>query len=128
MTYEEIEQHLLSNPDRERIARFMGHTPITKTLELGRSEPGSVMTMHDWWDIDGREYQTSNLRYDFDFNWAMKVVHKIEKMDYGFKMCRKVVEIYIDSTKEVIIRTKESCRIDSLFKAIVEFVKWYEKQ
>lgn len=57
-----------------------------------------------------------------NWNQLMIVVENIEKEDYGFKMCRKVVEIYIDSTKETIIKTKESCRIDSLYKAIIEFI------
>lgn len=67
-------------------------------------------------------------KYHSDWNWAMAVVEKVEKMDFGFKMCRKVVEVYIDSTKEVIIKTKESCRKESLFKALVEFVKLYNEQ
>jgi len=63
--------------------------------------------------------------YHLSFDWLMPVVEKIEKMDYGFKMRRKVVEVYIDSTKEVILKTKESCRMESLFKAVVEFINWY---
>ena len=65
------------------------------------------------------------LKYHKEWNWLMPVVEKIETMDYGIKMCRKVVEIYIDSTKENIIKTKESCRIDSLYEAIIEFIKYY---
>lgn len=64
-------------------------------------------------------------RYDNDYGQLMEVVEKIEKMDYGFKMCRKVVEVYIDSTKEVILKTKESCRFESLYKSVFEFVKWH---
>lgn len=65
----------------------------------------------------------------FTSSWEilMEVVEKIESMDYGFKMCRKVVEVYIDSTKEVIIKTKEKSRKESLFKAVVEFIKYYNQ-
>jgi len=66
-----------------------------------------------------------DLKYDKSWDWLMPVVEKIETMDYGFKMCRKVVEVYVDSTKEVILKTKESCRMESLFKAVVEFINWY---
>lgn len=62
--------------------------------------------------------------------WAflMYVVEKIEKLDYGFKMCRKVVEVYIDSTKEIILHVKKSSREESLVEAIVQFLDWYYKQ
>lgn len=70
----------------------------------------------------------SNLKYNSDYNWLMAVVEKIEKMDYGFKMCRKVVEVYIDSTKETFIKRKESCRLDSLYVAIVDFIELYNKK
>lgn len=57
----------------------------------------------------------------------MPVIEKIETMDYGFKMCRKVVEVYVDSTKEVIIKRKESSRIESLWTATVDFIKLYNE-
>lgn len=60
-----------------------------------------------------------------DLNDAQCVVEKIESMDYGVKRCRSVTEIYIDSTKEVLIRTKESDRRTSLFKALVWFVIYF---
>jgi hypothetical protein len=59
---------------------------------------------------------------ELDYNWLMPVVEKIEQGNYGFKMCRKVVEIYFDDTKAVILRTKEKSRLESLYKAVVEFM------
>lgn len=61
-------------------------------------------------------------------DWLMPLVEEIEQGDFGFKMCRKRVEVYIDSTKETIVSVKEDCRINSLFKAIVEFIKWQNKK
>ena len=71
---------------------------------------------------------TTTFKFDSDWKLLMDVVETIEKMDYGFKMCRKVVEVYVDSTKEVILKTKESCRMESLYKAVVEFIEWYNQQ
>ena len=68
------------------------------------------------------------LNFNERWDWIMPVVEHIEKGDFGFKMCRKVVEVYRDSTKEVLIKTKEASRIQSLFKAVVEFVKWKNTQ
>jgi len=73
----------------------------------------------------GNYWHPKYMQYSRSWDWLMPVVEKIETMDYGFKICRKVVEIYIDSTKEVIIKKKESCKIDSLYKAVIEFINFY---
>lgn len=68
------------------------------------------------------------LKYHSSWEWLMPVIEKIEKANYGFKMCRKVVEIYFDDSKEVILTVKENSRLNSLHKAVVEFIKWYNQQ
>lgn len=65
---------------------------------------------------------------NYNFNELMEEVEEIEKGNYGFKMCRKVVEVYLDDTKEIIIKVKEKSRIESLKKALIEFTKKYEKK
>ncbi len=63
----------------------------------------------------------ANCKVD-DFENLIKVVEYIEKLGFGFKMCRKVVEIYVDSSKETIFKVKMSSRKDSLIKAIDMFL------
>lgn len=58
------------------------------------------------------------------WEWLMFAVEKIEEGNFGFKMCRKVVEIYYDDTKKVILKTKEKCRLESLWQAIVQFIDY----
>jgi hypothetical protein len=60
--------------------------------------------------------------YHDSWDWLMPVVEKIEQGNYGIKMYRKVVEIYFDDTKAIILRTKEKSRLESLYKAVVEFM------
>ncbi len=72
--------------------------------------------------------QECHLNYHASWGWLIPVVEKIEKMDFGFKMCRKVVEVYRDSTKEVILKTKEDCRLNSLYSAVLQFLEWYNSQ
>lgn len=76
----------------------------------------------------GEETVPINYGFHDDWSWQMNIVEEIEKGNYGFKMCRKVVEVYFDDTKEVILKAKEKSRQESLYKAIVEFIKWYNKQ
>jgi hypothetical protein len=66
--------------------------------------------------------------FSSSFDWLMAVVIKAETEDIGFKMCRKVVEVYVDSTKEVLFKVKEDSRLNSLYKAVVTFVKWHNEK
>lgn len=66
--------------------------------------------------------------YDVSWELLMSVVEAIERMDYGFKMCRKRVEFYRDSDKKVILDIKMGSRIESLFYAVYEAVQWLQKQ
>lgn len=63
---------------------------------------------------------------EYHKDWAalMNTVLEIEKGNYGIKQCRKVVEIYFDDTKEIIIKEKRTNRIESLWNALVNFIKW----
>ena len=62
--------------------------------------------------------------YNCDWGLLMPVVVKIEEGNYGIKQCRKVVEIYFDDTKEIIIKEKKQNKMASLYEAIVKFIKW----
>lgn len=83
------------------------------------------VSIYSWRPGCQEPIQEHHLNYHASWGWIMPLVEKIEKGDYGFKMCRKVVEVYVDSTKEVLFKTKESCRLNSLYKAVVEFIKWH---
>lgn len=87
-------------------------------LNLTKEQKTQITEEH-WYNIN---HSFEGLRYHGDWNWLMPVVEKIEKKNYGFKICRKVVEIYIDDSKETIIHVKEESKSQSLFKAIVEFL------
>lgn len=66
--------------------------------------------------------------YNNNWNELIKVIEKIEEGDFGFKMCRKVVEVYRDSTKELILKVKEKNRLESAYKAVVEFIMWQKNR
>lgn len=93
-------------------------TPLSKQEEFIKS--GRNLLNNFMWGRDGEL-----LPYEISHELMISVVEKIEKEDYGFKMCRKRVEIYIDSTKETIFEVKMGSRTESLFHALVWFVKYY---
>jgi hypothetical protein len=85
---------------------------------------------YEYLDPDGIQHWWSenHLKYNWDWSWIMPVVEKIEKGNFGIKQCRKVVEIYHDDTKEVILKVKEKSRMESIYSAIIQFIKWYNQQ
>lgn len=101
------------------IAKFMGG-------EFRENLPYTYIKS-GWFNTPANNSQHIAQDYDFKYHksweWLMPVVEKIEKENYGFKICRKVVEIYLDDSKETIIHVKEESKIKSLFKAVVEFIK-----
>lgn len=116
------------------IQEFMGWKLESTPSELcgtiyqfTRYDNGEVIDEH--WGGDSWSWKENDtMHYDSNFNLLIGVVEKIEKDNYGFKMCRKVVEVYFDDTKEVILKTKEDCRLNSLYKAVIEFIKWKNKK
>lgn len=102
------------------LADFMGIEVKEYGSILGTAQPFSDY----WWNPERHELYEPNIRWGH----IMPIVEKIETMDYGFKMCRKVVEVYIDSSKEVLYTVKKDSRINSLFEVVVKFVEYYNKE
>lgn len=124
--------------------RSLDHSAYTHNLEIASVKDGFVSfkqkmayTRYGISYFNGVTFRPSNhaeafwypSRY-YDSSWQdlMPVVLNIESMDYGFKICRKVVEVYIDSTKETIIHKKETSKIESLYQAVVEFIEYYNNK
>ncbi len=124
MTELEIEQIMM-------IGKFMGFRNELYVYQTQRDpEPSFIYkTLNEDGNVDSYEFCDINI-YEPNLNWnqLIQIVEKIEEMDYGFKMCRKVVEVYIDSTKENIIYVKEKNRTESTYLAVVRFIEWYNEQ
>lgn len=72
-------------------------------------------------------YSLKDLKYHRSYSMLMDVVEFIERKNVGIKICRKVVEVYMDSTKDIIVRRKERCKFESLYLAIVDFINLYNQ-
>ena len=121
MTNEEIIQN------NKLIAEFMGATVTLAYSEMPEmNQDGLIFYYQDKSSPSlYRNMSSAEIKYHYSWSWLMPVVEKIEQGNYGFKMCRKVVEIYYDDTKEVILKVKESSRFESLYKAVIDFINWY---
>jgi len=89
------------------IAEFEGHT-----INYGFNKEGVLFL--------GHHISANDLIYDSSWDWLMVVIHKIE-----------VIQKEMDC--ETIIQTgakiwaKSNNKLEGTYKAVVEFIKWYNK-
>ena len=70
------------------------------------------------------------LRFDTDWNWLMKVVEKIESLNYDFEILGGEWVIIIDcdpdrNESDVIIETSDETKLSTVYKACLQFINWY---
>ena len=118
------------------IAEFMG--VFDKILSTGN--------IHSWSDApyyytteDTREKVIKNIskysKYSNDWNWLMKVVEKIEsiedcvyQVDILQEGCKILKRCCLLIDKRVGKLESDTTKIESVYNACVEFIKWYNKQ
>jgi len=112
-----------------------GNKLLAKFMELN---DGWVFCEKD--DTQGHGFT----KYDISWNWLMPVVEKIEKIGYhisiigtptlSHKWAMYKVIIQTATFKENIITKVESdysnneSKISTIYKGVVEFIKWYNKK
>ena len=66
--------------------------------------------------------------YNSDWNWLMGVVGKIESIDdCGIDIFFGCVEIYKDGITIIKVSAKHKNKIEAVYNACVEFIKWYNE-
>lgn len=99
--------------DNELIAEFMGATPCIVRVKSIGDERG--------YECDDFKLPTDELRYHTSWNWLMPVVEKI-------------LEIVDEETREInseglaIFELAIGTPISEVYKAAVEFIKFYNSQ
>ena len=123
------------------IAEFLGY------IDNGCSE--DVFLIHP---ITNYDVEISSLKYHEDWNWLMEVVEKIESLNLGNTTIKTVFseeDLYINSNVSFLIMYKEcyvnffgemkvyenwisvtecNSKIEAVYTACVEFIKWYNNQ
>ena len=72
-------------------------------------------------------YKKDELKFHSDWNWLMEVVEKIESLGYRIEIVKHICRIYL-SNKETIIISENTPKIEAVYNACVEFIKWYNEQ
>ena len=122
--------------NNQLIAEFMG--VFDKILSTGN--------IHSWSDSpfyytteDTREKVIKNIskysKYNKDWNWLMKVVEKIEsiedcvyQVDILQEGCKILKRCCLLIDKRVGKLESDTTKIESVYLACIEFIKWYNEQ
>ena len=79
--------------------------------------------------VDGREidihYHPNN--YSESWNWLMPVLEKIHKLGYPYLVSNNTTTIYKTWMKKTIAHSHGKDTIESAWKTIIQFIKWYNK-
>ena len=82
-------------------------------------------------------YFIDELKYHEDWNWLMVVVEKIESLEIFDRMGRFNINTknfdenytsFITDKDEDFIQCEGETKIEAVYNAVVEFIKWYNNQ
>lgn len=102
------------NVDNKLIAEFLGYS---------QPHPDYPDTTY-WYKKDFPPLTI--LSFDSDWNWLMQVVEKIESLGVVVEIRENVC--YIETTPNDYYSELETTKIQAVYKACVEFIKWYNEQ
>ena len=70
------------------------------------------------------------LLYHKDWNWLMEVVEKIEDLNYSIEINKQEENDYqcLVVKKDILIQEFSSTKIQAVYNACVEFIKWYNEK
>lgn len=99
--------------DNKLIAVFMGMKPLNNdsSILVFSTDRGNDIVSID------------NLQYQDDWNLLMEVVEKIESLGIVVEIRENVC--YIETSQGNYTSELEETKIQATYKAVVEFVKWY---
>ena len=110
----------MNTENNKLIAEFMGY------IDNGCSEEGFLICPKTNYDVD-----INDLKYHSDWNWLMEVVEKIESEGFSIEMNRQEEGDYqclITKGNDIKFQTFSSMKIEAVYNACVEFIKWYNEQ
>lgn len=99
--------------DNKLIAVFMGMKPLNNdsSILVFSTDRGNDIVSID------------NLQYQDDWNLLMEVVEKIESLGIVVEIRENVC--YIETSQGNYTSELEETKIQATYKAVVEFIKWY---
>lgn len=73
-----------------------------------------------------KSFKYGDLLYSSDWNWLMEVVEKIEVLGYSSTIIGNLCIIARPNFKS--IRVEQETKIEAVYNACLDFIKWYNEQ
>lgn len=76
-------------------------------------------------------FKPNELLFHSDWNWLMKVVEKIESLDYNFNITSgdaTALHYHCAIYQTSIYRIDGTTKIQATYETVIEFIKWYNLQ
>ena len=112
------------------IAEFMG-----KSLQKSNFWSSVLGYADEFIIINGKpKWSLSDIPYNLDWNWLMPVVDKIESISkneecaYNVQIEQCFCTIVENHNSNEIVDVDADTKIEAVYKAVVEFINWYNKQ
>jgi len=109
------------------IAEFMG-------WKLGHPDLFELRWSNEWFDDRNKKTTKGYLHFHSDWNWLMEVVEKIENTSFGeqnYKFQVLIQNNQCSIEQSNLFNTKRHYgknKIQAVYSACVEFIKWYNEQ
>jgi hypothetical protein len=81
--------------------------------------------------LNSKTYHIGSMNYDTDYNWLMPVVEKIEGLGHDVSILKNAVGLQwcgIGKFSSNNTKATGTTKIEAIYSAVVEFIKWYNKQ
>lgn len=105
------------------LAEFLGYKPNTNGVY-------PIVCINE-----GKGWHLETMKFNYDWNWLMQVVDKIESFvdqnncaRYNFMIEQSFIDIIDKSNSNTIVEIDRGTKIKAVYDACVEFVKRYNEQ
>ena len=104
-----------------------GNILIAKFLDLNlQYRDGIIPILENEWGED--DILSEWAKWHISWYWLMPVVEKIESMGYEVWLKKQSCWIYDYPEKKIVHIMDSYNKIEAVYKAVVEFIKWYNQQ
>lgn len=121
--------------ENKLIAEFMGYKLERCRNGLAWDIGRAIPAKDHLFPIQGLLHTGRELKFHTEWNWLMSVVEKIEDIEDEFRQAKYnvntvqcFVEIVDNRNSEEIVVIDGNNRKQATFKAVVEFIKWYNER
>ena len=78
----------------------------------------------------GKWIELDKLKFHSNWNWLMEVVEKIESLNYSIEINKQEENDYqcLVVQKDIKVQTFSKIKIEAVYNACVEFIKFYNEQ